>query len=165
MGQLPLFDNHLPTGRPPDEKEKYTSKYIDRPWTPLYPFGYGLSYTTFRHDSVRVSAAKVHAADTLTVSVDVTNDGDRAGDEVVQLYSNQQVAWVSRPVRELRAFRRISLAPHERKRVAFRLPVDDLAFLDERMKRWVQPGTVTLFVGRSSIEGVELRTEVKATPR
>ena len=165
VGQLPLYYNHLPTGRPPDEKEKYTSKYIDRPWSPLYPFGYGLSYTTFRHDSVRVSATKVRATDTLTVSVDVTNDGDRAGDEVVQLYSHQQVAWVSRPVRELRAFRRVSLAPHERKRVAFRLPVDDLAFLDEHMKRRVQPGTVTLFVGRSSIEGVELHTEVMATPR
>lgn len=165
VGQLPLYYNHLPTGRPPDEKEKYTSKYIDRAWTPLYPFGYGLSYTTFRHDSVRVSAAKVRAADTLTVSVDVTNDGDRAGDEVVQLYSHQQVAWVSRPVRELRAFRRVSLAPHERKRVAFRLPVDDLAFLDERMKRRVQPGAVALFVGRNSIEGVELHTEVVAPPR
>jgi beta-glucosidase len=152
VGQVPLYYNHTNTGRPPSERERYTSKYIDVPWTPLYPFGHGLSYTTFTYSNLRLSAARKRASEPLTVQVDVANSGTRAGDEVVQLYIRDDVASVTRPVRELRGFERISLQPGQTRSVSFRLDPDDLAFYDQRLRRVVEPGTFTVWVGTSSAD-------------
>jgi beta-glucosidase len=152
VGQLPLYYNHKNTGRPPREAERYTSKYIDVPWTPLYPFGHGLSYTTFDYSDPRLSASQIRATDSLTVQVQVTNTGARAGDEVVQLYVRDDVASVTRPVRELRGFERISLEPGQSRTVSFTLHPRDLAFYDQRMRRVVEPGSFTVWVGASSAD-------------
>ncbi|MGH7718802.1 MAG: beta-glucosidase BglX [Gemmatimonadaceae bacterium] len=164
-GQVPLYYNHKNTGRPPSEQDKYTSKYLDVPWTPLYPFGHGLSYTTFSYGAPRLSRARIRASDTLVVQVDVTNTGARAGDEVVQLYVRDDVASLTRPVKELRGFRRITLAPGQRQTVSFTLRSDDLAFYDRSMQRVVEPGTFTLFVGGSSVGGQEASFEVTDATR
>jgi beta-glucosidase len=121
-------------------------------WTPLYPFGHGLSYTTFSYSAPRLSAARVAASASLTVSVDVTNTGTRDGDEVVQLYVRDDVASVTRPVRELRGFERITLRPGETRTVTFTIGPDDLAMYDLRMDRVVEHGTFTVWVGTSSAD-------------
>ncbi len=155
VGQVPIFYNHKPTGRPPDPNKKYTSKYLDVPFTPLYPFGYGLSYTTFAYDDLQLSDSTMQAADTLAVQVEVTNTGNRAGDEVVQLYVRDLVASVTRPVKELRGFERIHLAPGETRTVSFTLTAEDLAFYGRDLRRLVEPGRFKVFVGTSSQEGME----------
>src|SRR5688500_14062506 len=139
-GQMPLNYNHKNTGRPPVANQKYTSKYIDVPWTPLYPFGHGLSYTTFAYRNLRLSAPTMRPSDTLIVSVDVTNTGDRAGDEIVQLYIRDEVGTLTRPVKELRGFRRITLQPGETQSVSFPLGSKDLAFHDTALDLVVEPG-------------------------
>jgi len=151
VGQVPIYYAHKNTGRPPRTEEKYTSKYLDVPWTPLYAFGHGLSYTTFRYDVPVVSSATLNP-DALEqqVSVRVTNTGKRAGDEVVQLYVRDDVASITRPVKQLRGFQRVSLQPGEAKTVTFTLGFDDLAMYDARMQQVVEPGTFTVFVGGSS---------------
>ena len=98
VGQVPLYYNHKNTGRPFDQKDKYTSKYLDVSWTPLFPFGYGLSYTQFRLSNLQTSAERIRADGRLTVSAEVENTGQRAGDEVVQLYIRDMIASVTRPV-------------------------------------------------------------------
>ena len=159
-GQIPLYYNHRNTGRPPQEKEKYTSKYLDVPWTPLYPFGHGLSYTTFGYGDVQVSGARVRATDSVVVSVDVTNTGRVAGTEIVQLYLRDDVASIARPVKELRGFASVTLEPGASQRVQFVLGAGDLAFYNQAMDRVVEPGTFTVFVGGSSEGGKEARFEV-----
>src|ERR1051326_2667890 len=111
VGQEPLYYNHMNTGRPPDAENKYTSKYLDVSWTPLFPFGYGLSYTQFRLSNLQISSARIRADARLSVSVDLENTGKRTGDEVVQLYIRHVAASVTRPVRELKGFQRITLKP------------------------------------------------------
>lgn len=163
LGQVPIYYSHETTGRPPGD-EKYTSKYLDVPVTPLYPFGYGLSYTTFAHQRLRLDRNVIGPADTLTITVDVTNTGSREGDQVTQLYVRDEVASVAPPVRVLRGFRRTHLGPGESRSVAFRLAAQDLAFwgLDQR---WVvEPGWFTVYVGPSSAEGLESRFQLRAEP-
>jgi beta-glucosidase len=150
IGQVPLYYNHKQTGRPPQDGERFTSKYIDVPWTPSYPFGHGLSYTRFGYDTPRLSATKLAPTEPLSVSVRVTNTGERAGTEVVQLYLRDDAATFTRPVRALRGFRRVTLQPGSSEDVQFSLDADDLALLDENFARVVEPGTFTLFVGGSS---------------
>jgi beta-glucosidase len=150
LGQVPLYYNHKQTGRPPQERERYTSKYIDVPWTPQFPFGYGLSYTTFSYGEPRLSATTLAPTATLNVSVNVKNTGERAGTEVVQLYLRDDAATFTRPVRVLRGFRRVTLPPGGAEDVQFTLDADDFALLDENLARVVEPGTFTLFVGGSS---------------
>jgi beta-glucosidase len=160
VGQAPLYYNHKNTGRPPSE-DRYTSKYIDVPWTPLYPFGHGLSYTTFVYSAPRLSSTRIAAADPITVQVDVRNTGARAGDEVVQMYVRDDVASVTRPVRELRGFERIMLEPGQSRTVSFTLRPDHLAFYNQRMQRVVEPGFFTVWVGASSADdGRPARFEV-----
>ena len=159
-GQVPIYYNHKNTGRPPTAENMYTSKYIDVPWTPLYPFGYGLSYTRFRYGAPSVSATRLPSTDSVVVSAEVTNAGDRAGDEVVQLYLRDDAASVARPVRELRGFRRLSLLPGETRRVSFTLRPEDLALYDLTLRRVVEPGSFTAWVGPSSADGGEVRFEV-----
>lgn len=155
-GQVPIYYNHRKTGRPPTA-EKYTSKYNDVPWTPLYPFGHGLSYTSFRYGTPRLSATTMRPADAIRVEVDVTNAGKVAGDEVVQLYIRDDVGSVTRPVQELRGFRRVRLTPGETQTLAFTVDVQDLAFHDAGFARVAEPGNFTVFVGGSSADTKQLR--------
>jgi beta-glucosidase len=158
-GQVPISYNHRNTGRPPDEKNKYTSKYLDVPWTPLYPFGHGLSYTTFAYDSLMVPATLPNG-DSLRVRVRVRNTGARAGDEVVQLYVRDDAASVTRPVRALAGFRRVSLAAGASTTVSFTVAPEQLALYDLGMRQVVEPGTFTVWAGGSSAATLEGRVRV-----
>src|SRR6266513_2162072 len=172
-GQIPIHYDHRSTGRPPDSANSYTSKYLDLPWTPLYPFGYGLSYTTFAYTNLQLSAANIRPGDSLSVSVDVKNTGDRAGDEVVQLYIRDNVASVAEPVKALKGFRRVTIQPGETRALTFRIGPDAFALYDRQMRRVIEPGTFTIFVGTSSNDVLSARLEVTgdtlalapATPR
>jgi beta-glucosidase len=155
VGQVPIYYNHMNTGRPPEANNRYTSKYLDVPWTPLFPFGYGLSYTQFRLSDLRLSSQQIRADGRITVSVDVQNTGQRAGDEVVQLYLRDVVSSVTRPVRELKGFQRITLKPGEKKHVEFVLSQDQLGFYNRENRFVVEPGDFKVFVGTSSEGGLE----------
>ena len=159
VGQVPLYYNHLNTGRPATA-DRYTSKYIDAPVTPLFPFGHGLSYTRFRLRDLRLDARRIPRDGRLDVSVDVENVGDRDGDEVVQLYIRDVAASVARPVKELRGFERVTLRPGETRTVRFTLTPEDLGFYDDRMQFVVEPGAFKVFVGTSSVGGLEADFEV-----
>jgi beta-glucosidase len=169
VGQVPIYYNHKNTGRPPGE-EKYTSKYLELPSTPLYPFGHGLSYTTFEYGSPRLSTTTMSVLDTVTVSIDVTNTGARTGDEVVQLYVRDLVRSVTPPVMELKGFERVTVAPGETLTVAFPLAIEDLAFYDADGWWVVEPGTFAVMVGGNSAETREARflategTRLRYTP-
>jgi beta-glucosidase len=149
-GQIPIYYNHRNTGRPPDSANSYTSKYLDLPWTPLFPFGYGLSYTTFAYSNLRLSSQSISSRDSLVLTVDVRNTGDRAGGEVVQVYLRDDVASVAQPVRALKAFRRVTLDPGQTQSVTFKLGPESFALYDRQMRRVVEPGTFTLYVGTNS---------------
>ncbi|HKA60460.1 MAG TPA: glycoside hydrolase family 3 N-terminal domain-containing protein [Gemmatimonadales bacterium] len=160
LGQVPLYYNQRNTGRPYDPNSKWNSRYIDVPNTPRYPFGYGLSYTTFAYRDLRVTNPRIRATDTLAVSVTLANTGSREGTEVVQLYVRDEVGSVARPVRELKAFQRVTLKPGESRAVNLRVAAQDLAFYGLDMKRIVEPGSFRIFVGSNSAEGLEGRFEV-----
>jgi len=155
VGQIPLYYNHMNTGRPPDPKNKYSSKYLDVDWTPLFPFGYGLSYTQFAISNLQLSASTIGLNDKLTVSVDVANTGQRRGDKVVQLYIRQIAASRTRPVRQLKGFERITLEPGEKRRVTFTLPPEERGFYNRDMHFVVEPGDFKIFIGDSSVGGLE----------
>lgn len=150
VGQVPLYYNHKQTGRPARDNERYSSKYIDVPWTPQYSFGHGLSYTTFGYEAPRLSATAIAPTEALTVSVRVTNTGKRSGTEVVQLYLRDDSATFTQPVRALRGFERVTLEPGATRDVSFTLDQEDYALLDENLRRMIEPGTFTVFVGGSS---------------
>lgn len=153
VGQIPLFYNHLNTGRPLGEGrwfEKFHSNYLDIDNDPLFPFGYGLSYTTFKYGKPSISATEMKEGDVLTVSVDVTNTGNYDADEVAQLYVRDVVGTVSRPVKELKGFSRISLLKGETKRVDFKLTVGDLKFYDQQLDYRAEPGDFEVMVGPDS---------------
>jgi len=156
-GQVPIYYNHVRTGRPGIDKQKYTSNYVDVPWSPLFPFGHGLSYTTFGYANLRVSRESIRGSESVTVTVDVTNSGARAGTEVAQLYLRDDAATVTRPVRELRGFRRVTLNPGETRTLTFRLGPEDLALYDRDMRRVVEPGSFTVWAGGSSAATLERR--------
>src|SRR5438094_435891 len=159
VGQILLYYNHKNTGRPTGP-DKYTSKYTDLPVTPLFPFGHGLSYTTFGYSDLRLSAPRIGPAGTLKVSVTVTNTGAREGAEVVQLYVHDEVASVTRPVPTLAGFRRVSLKPGEARTVEFSLTAKELGLYNKDMKFVVEPGKFRVFVGGSSVGGLEGEFEV-----
>jgi beta-glucosidase len=156
VGQVPLFYNHRSVGRPPTE-QKFTSKYLDLASAPLFPFGYGLSYTQFRYEDLRVSPEPGRR---VRVSADVANVGGRRGDEVVQLYIQDEVASVTRPTKELRGFERIRLAPGEKRRVEFVLGPEHLGFLGRDLQWTVEPGAFRVWIGPSSAEGLEGAFEI-----
>jgi beta-glucosidase len=162
-GQVPIYYAHKNTGRPPSDAFKWNSKYIDVPWTPLFPFGHGLSYTTFSYAKLSVSRPTMRGTDSLTVTVDVTNDGAQPGTEVVQLYLRDDAASVTRPVRELRGFRRVPLGPGEHQTVTFQLGPDDLAMYDRDMRRVVEPGGFTVWAGGSSAATLEAHFTVSGS--
>lgn len=161
VGQVPMYYNYLNTGRPPEAENRYTSKYLDVPWTPLFPFGYGLSYTKFKITNLQLSARRI-VSGTLTVSVEVENVGRRAGDEVVQLYVRDPVATMTRPVKELKGFQRITLQPGEKRLVGFVLDREHFAFWNRDMRFVVEPGEFRVMVGSSSADLIEAKFEVVA---
>ncbi len=151
VGQVPIYYNHEPTGRPCDPTFKWNSRYRDIPTCePLYPFGYGLSYTTFSITNLQLSTHTMRMRGAVRASVDVTNTGTRAGDEVVQLYIHDPVASIEQPVRRLRGFERVTLAPGESKTVTFRLDRDDVGFYDNSGNFVVEPGEIDVYAGDSS---------------
>jgi beta-glucosidase len=149
VGQIPIFYNAKNTGRPMSE-DKYTSKYLDVPNTPLYPFGYGLSYTTFEYSDIRLSDSEMQMDGSLHASVTVTNTGERSGEEVVQLYIRQLVGSLTRPVKELKGFEKIALEPGESREVSFSLDWEDLAFYNADNEFRAEPGEFHLFIGTNS---------------
>ena len=155
VGQLPLYYNHKSTGRPPDEKNKYSSKYLDVPVTPLYPFGYGLSYTSFKLSDLRLSASSILVDGSLTATVRVENTGRRAGDETVQLYIRDAVSSVTRPVRELKGFKRVTLKAGRGMDISFVLTPEYLGSHGVDGRFAVEPGLFQVFVGTSSEGGLE----------
>jgi beta-glucosidase len=169
VGQEPLYYNHFNTGRPADGVdltrppkdggEKYRSRYIDEQNSPLYPFGFGLTYSTVTYSPTTVSAATVKAMDlnagsaSFKVTAEVRNTGSRAADEVVQLYIRQTGTSVVRPVRELKGFRRVSLAPGASQNIEFTLGRDELKFWNIEMKDVVEPAQLTVWVAPDSTGG------------
>lgn len=153
VGQLPIYYNHKPTAR---RGYLYTSK------EPLFPFGFGLSYTTFEYSDLKVASAQIGSNGQTEVSVTVKNTGKVAGDEIVQLYIRDVVSSVTRPVMELKDFKRIALAAGESKTVAFTITPDKLSFLDLNMQRVVEPGAFEIMVGPSSVKFQKAKLEVVA---
>ena len=129
---------------------KYVSRYLDVPNDPLYPFGYGLSYTTFSYGDVKLSQTNLTGDETLLASVDVTNTGKRAGEETVQLYLSQPVASVTRSVEDLRGFQKVRLQPGETKEVTFRITPEDLKFYNSKLEYDWEPGEFIIRIGGSS---------------
>ncbi len=151
LGQVPIYYNHEPTGRPCDPTQKWNSRYRDlASCQPLYPFGYGLSYTTFSVTNLRLSSTTASARGSITASADVTNTGSRAGDDVVQLYLHDPVASISQPVRRLRGFERVTLSPGQTRTVTFTLDRSDFGCYDNRGTFIVEPGRIDLYAGDSS---------------
>jgi beta-glucosidase len=151
VGQVPIYYNHKNTGRPKlDEANPWVSRYEDIPNTPVFPFGYGLSYTTFSYSDIQLSAKEIGMTDTLKVSVDVKNTGKYDGEEVVQLYVRDMVGSVTRPVKELKGFKKIMLKAGESQKVTFNLSSSDLAFYTLDMSFKAEPGDFKVFVGTNS---------------
>jgi len=160
VGQIPIYYNYKNTGRPAAEDDRYTSKYIDSPLTPLIPFGHGLSYTTFEYSSIQLDKKQLSIPGSLTITADIKNTGTRLGQEVVQLYIRDLVGSVTRPVKELKGFKKISLAPGQTKKVSFVLTTDDLKFHDINMDFVVEPGGFDIWVGPGSAEGLKETFEI-----
>jgi len=147
-GQIPVFYNHKPSGG----RSHWWGDYVDYPTKPLYPFGYGLSYTTFEYSNLEITVEETN----VFISCEVKNIGQFEGEEVVQLYINDEVASVTRPVKELKGFKRINLKPNETKKITFELPIEVLAFYDENMKFVVERGDFKVLIGSSS-EDIRLK--------
>jgi beta-glucosidase len=145
-GQIPLYYNHKPSGA----VSVWHGDYTDESVSPLFPFGHGLTYTTLEYGDLSFSSTSPELTDTLSMSVKVTNTGARESDEVVQLYVSDRVASMTRPVKELKGFARVCLAPGEAKIVRFDLDLKQLAFYDEDMAYIVEPGQLAVMVGASS---------------
>ncbi|WP_407556210.1 beta-glucosidase BglX [Winogradskyella sp. 4-2091] len=154
VGQIPIFYNHKNTGRPLSNEEgqfeKFKSNYIDERNEPLYPFGYGLSYTKFDYSNFKISTNSINMDGTIDVSVDVTNSGDYDGKEVVQLYIRDVVGSVTRPLKELKGFQKIEIKKGETKSVTFKLSVEDLKFYNSDLDFVAEPGKFHVFVGTDS---------------
>jgi beta-glucosidase len=154
VGQVPIYYNHKNTGRPylgpNDPEQKYKSRYTDSDNSPLYPFGFGLSYTTFGYSDLKLSAQKIAFNEKLKISVDVANTGNYDGAEVVQLYVHDLVGSVTRPVRELKGFEKIDLKKGEKKTVAFEISSEDLKFYNIDMKNTAEAGEFEIFAGGNS---------------
>ncbi len=150
VGQVPIYYAAKNTGRPFDQKQKYTSKYLDVPNTPLYPFGHGLSYTKFSYGDVQLSKSVISPTDVINASITVTNSGNYDGEETVQLYIQDVVASVTQPIKELKGFQKIVLLKGESKTVSFTINVGDLKFYDQSMKWIAEPGVFRVYIGTSS---------------
>ena len=165
LGQVPLYYNHLNTGRPVekgvDKYRKYASNYLEVRNEPLYPFGYGLTYTTFAYSDFRLNSGTMLTDGTVEASVVVSNTGQREGDEVVQLYVHQQAASVARPVKELKGFQRIRLKAGEQRQVTFRIGREQLQYLNAQGEPVLEPGCFDIIVGGNSDETLQQVLTVK----
>ena len=164
VGQIPLYYNHLNTGRPLEEGKwfsKFRSNYLDIDNDPLFPFGYGLSYVTFSYGKPQLSSDTLTMGGSLTLTVDVTNTGDRDADEVVQLYVRDLVGSLSRPVKELKGFKRINLKKGETKTVGFTVTPDDLMFYNQQLEYKCEPGDFNIMVGPNSRDVQTLKFSLK----
>jgi beta-glucosidase len=163
VGQIPLSYNELPTGRPADPGNKYTSKYLDVPNTPQYAFGYGLSYTTFSLSNLHVSSTSVSRSGKITVTADLTNTGSVAGDDVAQLYIHQDGTSILQPVRRLDGFQRVTLNPGQAKTVTFTLGPAEIGFYTNTPGQFVvEPGPVDVYVGDNSSGGLHAQFTVSS---
>jgi beta-glucosidase len=150
IGQVPIYYNHLPSGRPTTEN-RYTLRYIDEDVRPLFPFGWGLGYTSFSYGQAAAAKLQLGPGESLEVSVNVTNTGSRPGKEVVQLYTRDPVASRSRPVRELKAFEKVEIQPGKTRKVVLRVPVERLGFHLDDGTYVVEPGEIQFYVGGNSL--------------
>ncbi|MCB9080096.1 MAG: beta-glucosidase BglX [Lewinellaceae bacterium] len=150
VGQVPIYYGMKNTGRPFEAQDKYTSKYLDVANEPLFPFGYGLSYTTFAYSNLQVQPAVFTPDEPVSIKVRVQNTGKRAGEEVVQLYVRDRVGSVTRPVRELKGFQKVMLQPGESREVAFTLTEADVQFYTRSMRLEAEPGDFDIYVGGDS---------------
>ncbi len=150
-GQLPIYYNRKPTAR---------RGYLFSTTEPLFPFGFGLSYTTFAYSNLKITKPKIRANEETTVTVDVKNTGSRTGDEIAEMYIRDEVSSVTRPVKELKDFARITLAPGETKQVTFKITPEKLSLINREMKRVVEPGTFQIMVGGSSVNLINQQLEV-----
>jgi len=161
---LPLYYNHKNTGRPylgpTDPEQKYKSQYIDVGNSPLYPFGHGLSYTTFEYSNMKISSDKIKFDEKLKVSVEVKNTGNYDGQEVVQLYIRDLVGSVTRPVKELKGFEKITLKKGELKTVSFEISSEDFKFYNIDMKNVAEAGNFEVFVGGNSATDIKASFEL-----
>ena len=156
VGQVPLYYNHKPSGA----RSQMRGDYVDLSTQPLFPFGHGLSYTRFEYTNLALGARELPATATLEISLDVTNVGERSGEEVVQLYVRDRVASLTRPVKELKGFRRLTLTPGESRTLVFALDLGQLAFYDADMVFVVEPGAVEIMLGSSS-QAIRLQSEIE----
>ena len=165
VGQIPIYYNELPTGRPvgPTSDAKYSSKYIDSPNTPLFPFGFGLSYTNFNITNLRLDKTSIKPTENIKVTVDVENAGQRDGTEVVQLYIHDVAASVSRPMKELKGFQRILLKKGEKRTVEFTLMPKDLSFIGSDLKPTLEDGDFDVYVGNNSDANLKTSFTVSRT--
>jgi beta-glucosidase len=160
-GQIPLHYNMRNTGRPMDPNNKYTSKYLDMPNTPLYPFGYGLSYSTFAYSELQTDRKTFSMGESVNIRVTVANKGPYDGEEVVQLYVRDRVGSITRPLRELKGFQKVLLKNGESKTLTFTLHSDDLRFYHNDLQFRAEPGWFDLFVGGSSEASLSTAIELK----
>ncbi|WP_333599703.1 beta-glucosidase BglX [Flavobacterium sp.] len=152
-GQIPIYYNHFSTGRPSINEDKiYKSAYIDLPNTPKFPFGYGLSYTTFEYSNLKLSKSKMKPNETIQVTLDITNTGKYAGEEVVQLYLQDKFGSVVRPIEELKDFQKIKLTAGETKTIKFVIDNQKLAFYNQKLEFKSEPGDFNLMIGSSSAD-------------
>jgi beta-glucosidase len=164
VGQVPIYYASKNTGRPLGNKdgvfEKFKTNYIDERNEPLFPFGYGLSYTTFEYTNFKVSASKINFTEKLKVSIDVENTGNYDGKEVVQLYTRDLVGSVTRPIKELKGFQKINLKKGEKQTVTFEISVEDLKFYNSDLQFVAEPGEFDIFVGKDSNTDIKTRIEL-----
>ena len=161
VGQIPIFYNHKNTGRPySGNNEKYKSRYLDVVNEPLFPFGFGLSYTNFTYSDIRLDKTKMNAIGSIRVATVLKNAGDRDGAEVVQLYIQDRVGSITRPLKELKGYQKVYLKAGESKNIEFTLIAKDLAFFNNDLEFKAEPGEFIVFVGGSSATGLKASFEV-----
>jgi beta-glucosidase len=161
VGQIPIYYNHKNTGRP-SSPDRWHTGYLDESMEPLFPFGYGLTYTKFQYSNLRVETPTVALRGTVRVTAEVQNVGQRAGTEVVQFYVHDRVAPTSRPIRELKGFSRITLAPGEHRSVEFSIDASELGSYDPNMNWVVPPGAYDVWIAPNAVEGVQGEFQISA---
>ena len=154
VGQIPIFYNHLNTGRPatPENKMmKYVSRYLDIDNSPLYPFGYGLSYTSFSYSAIDLSAKEIKTDGSITATVEVSNTGKMDGEEVVQLYIEKASSPIARPM-QLKGFKKVSIPAGKSEKVSFDIGTEELSLYDINMRKIVETGSYNIYIGTSSVD-------------